>query len=148
MIFCSDKLLFIHIRFILRYNIPVGNNKVMYMKKTILILTAMLLMSASSYAAQSGAHQAAETTQSILGQMRDAIVRDVHNSVDQSVNAGVNSLKLASYKAQLAQKKRELARIEASDYNYFLKNYKKFKIRQEIRDLENKIADLERQLHY
>ena len=118
------------------------------MKKILAILALLLIFSTGTNASESFGQNTAQATQNIITQMRDAINKDVQNTIDNTVNVGVNSLKLASYKAELAQKKNELKQIEASNDNFLTKSYQKIKIKQEIRDLEHKIAELEKQLHF
>ena len=78
------------------------------MKKIFTVLAILFVFSLGVNAAETFGQNTAQATQNIFNQMVDAISKDVQNSADSMVNAGVNSLKLASYKAQLAQKKREL----------------------------------------
>ena len=118
------------------------------MKKILTIFAILFVASAGAYSAETFGQNTAQATQNIFNQMHDAILKDVQNTVDNTVNIGVNGLKLASYKAELAQKKQELKQVEASNDNFLSKSCKKIKLNQEIRDLEHKIADLEKQMHF
>lgn len=118
------------------------------MKKILSIIAIFFVISTGVNASETFGQNTAQATQSIITQMRDAINKDIQNSVDSAVNAGVNGLKLASYKAELAQKKNELKLLEASNDNFISKSYQKFKLKQEIKDLEKKIAELEKQFHF
>ena len=68
------------------------------MKKVLTILALLFVFSAVVYSAESFGQNTVKTTQSIFTQMGNAIYKDVQNTIDNTVNAGVNSLKLAAYK--------------------------------------------------
>ena len=118
------------------------------MKKILTIFAILFVCSTVVSAEEAFGQNTRQTTQSIINQMRDAISKDVQNTVDNAVNAGVNGIKLVSYKAELVQKKNELKQVEESNDNIFSKSYQKFKLNQEIKDLEKKISALEKQMHY
>ncbi len=118
------------------------------MKRILTILALLFVFSTAVYSVESFGQNTVKTTQSIFTQMGNAIYKDVQNTIDNTVNAGVNTLKLASYKAELAQKKNELNQLETSKDNFFLKTYKRIKLKHQIKDLEHKIADLEKQMQF
>jgi len=113
------------------------------MKKNLLILFAALLIF------QNGLTMAAtnETT-TIFSTLKNAIIKDVQDTVNSTVSTAatkaMNAVKLAQYKSQLAQKQEELKELEASDINFFSKFFKRIKLNREIRNLEYKIQELEK----
>lgn len=111
------------------------------MKKSLLVLFAAILFLGNNLAGS-----AAEST-GILSTLKDAIIKDVSNTVQSSVTTAatkaLNAVKLAQYKQQLEQKKQELADLEESNINFFSKFFKRIKLNREINNLEEKIKALE-----
>ena len=113
------------------------------MKKTLLILFGALLIfqGGLSYGA------AAEST-GIFSALKNAIIKDVQDTVQTTVtnaaNRALNQVKLSQYRQQLEQKKQELADLEASKTNFIVKFFKRRKLNNEISELEAKIKELEK----
>ena len=111
------------------------------MKKILLTLFALLLISQCGISCK-----AAETT-NIFTSLKNAIIKDVQDTVTSTVNStlttaankALNVVKLNQYKQQLAQKQQELADLEASNKNFIVKFFKRRSINKEIKDLEIKI---------
>ena len=112
------------------------------MKKSLLILFGALLIfqGGLSYGATS------EGT-GIFTTLKNAIIRDVESTVQSTVTTAatraMNLVKLQQYKQELAQKKQELADLEASKKNFIVKFFQRRRINREINDLEEKIRELE-----
>ena len=111
------------------------------MKKSLLFLFALLIF-------QTGiSYGAASETSNIFTTLKNAIIKDVTDAVTNTVTTAatntLNAVKLKEYKSQLAQKKQELADLEASNKNFIVKFFKRRKINREIRDLEEQIKALE-----
>ena len=104
------------------------------MKKILLFLFINLIIAQGSLCIAE-----TSTSQSIFSNLKDAIVKDVTNSVTTSVN----NVKLANYKTQLEEKKKELEEVENSDSLAIIKYFKKASINQKISDLEAKIEAIE-----
>ena len=113
------------------------------MKKTLLILFGALLV---FQAGISYADTASETT-SIFQSLKNAIIKDVQNTVQTTVtnaaNKVLNQAKLAQYKQELEQKKKELAELEASKKNFIVKFFQRRKLKKDIQTLEDAIKALE-----
>lgn len=112
------------------------------MKKSLLILFGALLIF-------QGAMSYAETTETagFFQTLKNAIIKDVQNTVQNTVTSAANKVlnqaKLAQYKQELAQKKQELADLEASKTNFIVKFFKRRKLNKEIQTLEDAIKSLE-----
>ena len=111
------------------------------MKKSLLVLFGALLIF-------QGAISYAETESTgIFQSLKNAIMRDVESAVQSTVTSAatqaMNQVKLAQYKKELEQKKQELADLEASKKNFIVKFFQRRKLNREIRDLEEKIKELE-----
>lgn len=111
------------------------------MKKILLIMFAALLVF------QGGMSYAAEESTGIFSTLKNAIIKDVQETVSSTVttaaNKAIDIVKINQYKQQIAQKKQELADLEESNTFFIVKFFKKRKINREIRALENKIKELE-----
>lgn len=111
------------------------------MKKILLVLFGALLIFQGSMSCS-----ATEST-GFFSALKNAIIKDVEDSVTAgattAANRVLNTVKLKQYKQQLAQKKQDLADLEASNTNFFVKFFKKRRLNNEIRDLEAKIKELE-----
>ena len=111
------------------------------MKKTLLILFGALLIF------QGGLSYGATESTGIFQTLKNAIIKDVQDTVQATVtnasNKVVNQAKLTQYKQQLEQKKQELADLETSKTNFIVKFFKRRKINKEIKELEEAIKALE-----
>ena len=110
------------------------------MKKLSILLFALLTLSINVFAAQSATTNAA---QSIFQTMKNAVIQDVSNKVQDVANNMLNQVKLAKDKAQLEQKKKELEELENSNTFFLVKIYKKIKLNNEVSKLEKEIKELE-----
>ena len=112
------------------------------MKKTLLVLFGALLIF------QGGLTCSAAESTGFFAAIKNAIIKDVQDTVTSTAttaaNRVLNTVKLNQYKQQLAQKKQDLADLEASNTNFFVKFFKRRKLNNEIRDLEEKIKELEK----
>ncbi len=112
------------------------------MKKSLLVLFGALLIF-------QGAMSYAETTETvgIFQSLKNAIIKDVQNTVQNTVttaaNKVLNQAKLNQYKQELAQKKQELAELEASKKNFIVKFFQRRKLNKDIQTLEDAIKALE-----
>ena len=111
------------------------------MKKILLIMFAVLLVF------HGGMSYAADESTSIFSSLKNAIIKDVQQTVNSTVttaaNKAINLVKINQYKQQIAQKEQEIADLEASNTFFIAKFFKKRKLNREIRELENKIKELE-----
>lgn len=107
------------------------------MKKLFIILFITIIFGQFGYCSNSPI-----SMHSIARDLKDAVVTDVTNSV----NATVNSVKLAGYQAQLEKKKNELKEVENSSSSVFVKNYKKIRLKQQISELEDNIRRIESEM--
>lgn len=111
------------------------------MKKSLLILFGALLIM------QGAMSFAASESTGIFQSLKNAIIKDVESAVQSTVTSAatkaMNQVKLAQYKKELEQKKQELADLEASKKNFIVKFFQRRKINREIKDLEEKIKELE-----
>lgn len=104
------------------------------MKKGLFLLLAMAIISQAGYCAES-------STVSVLNELKNAVVNDITSTV----TTGVNNVKIATYKVQLEQKKKELEEVEKSDTFFIIKYFRAVSIRSKIRQLEQDIAELEKE---
>ena len=112
------------------------------MKKSLLILFgAILIIQGSSIA--NGAE-----SNGIFSTLKNAIIKDVQDTVNSTItttaNSALDKVKLSQYKQELQQKKNELADLEASKTNAFVKFFKKRRLNKDIEELENQIKALEK----
>lgn len=111
------------------------------MKKSLLVLFVAFLI------VQNGISYAANESTSIFTTLKNAIIKDVESTVQSTVTTAatkaMNQVKLVQYKQQLQQKKQELAELEASNKNFFVKFFQRRRLNREITDLEDKIKALE-----
>ncbi len=101
------------------------------MKKFLLAALSLLVMAQCGLCAATNA----PATESVLKDLKNAIVTDV--------TTNVNNVKLASYKAQLAQKQQELKEVNESSGFAIIKYFKRERINNKIIELEAKIAQIE-----
>ena len=110
------------------------------MKKIVLTLFAGLLI------LQGAMSCSAEETTGFFTTLKNAIVKDVQDTVTSTVtsaaNKTLNLVKINQYKQQLEQKKQELAELEASHKNFISKFFTRRKINKEIREIEAQIVAL------
>ena len=109
------------------------------MKKVLLLISIFMLMCTSFSVA------ATTQTENVLNSLKNAVVQDVQNTVSSVATKAINKVKIVQYKAQLEQKKKELAELEASNTNFIVKFFKRIKLNREITKLENQIKELEAQ---
>ena len=110
------------------------------MKKIILTLFAGLFI------LQGAMSCSAEETTGFFTTLKNAIVKDVQDTVTTTVttaaNKTLNIVKINQYKQQLEQKKQELAEMEASHRNFIYKFFQRRRINNEIREIEAQIRAL------
>ena len=111
------------------------------MKKTLVLLFGLLILSTNAFAAESATTAA---TQSIFETMKNAIIQDVSNTVQNVATSALNQVKLVNDKTQLEKKKKELEELEASNTFFLVKIYKRIKLNSDIDKLEKEIAELEK----
>ena len=102
------------------------------MKKGLFLLLAMAILTQTGYCVES-------STVSVFNELKNAVVQDITSTV----TTGVNNVKIASYKVQLEQKKKELEEVQNSNTFFIIKYFREVSIRSKIRQLENDIKDLE-----
>lgn len=112
------------------------------MKKSLLILFGLFLIMQGSLS-----YGATTESTGFFTALKNAIIKDVESTVQSTVTTAatkaMNQVKIAQYKQQIQQKKQELADLEASKKNFIVKFFQRRKINREIRDLEEKIKELE-----
>ena len=110
------------------------------MKKIILTLFAGLFI------LQGAMSCSAEETTGFFTTLKNAIVKDVQDTVTTTVttaaNKTLNIVKINQYKQQLEQKKQELSEMEASHRNFIYKFFQRRRINNEIREIEAQIRAL------
>ena len=102
------------------------------MKKILFLLLTMAILSPIGYSTESA-------TSTVLNDIKNAVVKDISDTV----TTNVNNVKLAAYKAQLEQKKKELQELENSSTFFIIKYFKEISLRAKISDLEMKIKEIE-----
>lgn len=111
------------------------------MKKILLIMFTALLVF------HGGMSYAADNSTGIFSSLKNAIIKDIQDTVSTTVtnaaNKAIDIVKINQYKQQIAQKKQELADLEESNTFCIVKFFKKRKLNREIKSLENKIKELE-----
>ena len=111
------------------------------MKKILLIICASILVF------QGGMSYAADEASGIFSSLKNAIIKDIQETVSSTVNNATNKaidiVRINQYKLQIAQKQQELADLEESNTFCIVKFFKKRKLNREINALENKIKELE-----
>ena len=105
------------------------------MKKSLLVLFSVLLIF------QGGMSYGATSEESgIFSTLKNAIIKDVESTVQSTVTTAATK---ALNTVKLAQKKQELADLEASNKNFIAKFFERRKINREIRNIEKEIKGLE-----
>ena len=109
------------------------------MKKSLLILFGALLIF------QGGLSYAAGESSGFFQALKNAIIRDVEDTVQTTVttvaNKALNQVKRAQYKKELEQKKQELADLEASNKNFIVKFFQRRKLNKEIQTIMDSIEN-------
>ena len=112
------------------------------MKKILVVLFGALMIF------QSGLTCCAAESGGFFATLKNAIIKDVQDTVTNTATAAanrvLNTVKLNQYKQELAQKKQDLADLEASKTNFIVKFFKRRKLNNEISELEAKIKELEK----
>ena len=111
------------------------------MKKILLVLVGALLIFQGAMSCE------ATEFNNIFSSFKNAIIKDVQDTVSSTVttaaNRAIDLVKLNQYKQQLAQKKQELADLEASNINFISKFFRRRTLKNEIKNLEYQIKKLE-----
>jgi hypothetical protein len=102
------------------------------MKKILFLSLAMAILSQGGYCAESN-------TATILNDIKNAVVQDITDTV----TTNVNSVKLAAYKAELEQRKKELEEVEKSSTFFIVKYFREASLKAKIAQLEANIKELE-----